>query len=245
MLPRFFVSSEILAGSRAILGGAEFHHLRVRRLQVGHAVVLFDGLGRQRQGIVVDIDKQRAQIDLQVDPSVQRESPLHLVLAPALLKGDKLDLVIEKAVELGVSELRPFTCERSISQASAARRDRWIRIARGAAKQCQRSVVPDIAAPLPFDELLSSTTAAVRLLFWEHCPPTGLEVPAPQPPTSVSVLAAVGPEGGFTAAETDRAMRAGFRLVGLGPRILRAETAAIAAVTLCQFLWGDLGRGPG
>ncbi len=244
-LPRFLVVPEALASVHTVLTGPDLHHLRVRRLRAGSEVILADGLGRQRQGVVVSVDRRQAVIRLTNALPVQRESTLHLVLAQALLKRDKLDLVIEKATELGTTEIVVFTSERSVLQADGDRRARWGRVARSAAQQCQRSTLPRIAGPLSFDDLLSSCADGLRLLFWEEQVPGSLAHVHRQHAGAVSILAVVGPEGGFSTAEAARAAAAGFHLVGLAPRILRAETAALAAVTLCQFLWGDLGRGDG
>lgn len=242
-IPQFIVGPESLVGNRATLTGPELHHLRVRRLRVGSDVILCDGCGQQRYGTVLQIDRRQAVIGLtSTQPSVQ-ESPLHLLLAQALLKSDKLDVVVEKATELGVSGLIFFSCARSLGRVAAGREARWERVARSATKQCQRSSVPTIIGPISFDELLSQYTATLRLLFWEGGPVDGLLAAQRAHPQTDSVLAVVGPEGGFSAAEAQRATAAGFRSVGLAHRILRAETAALVAVTLCQFLWGDLVRG--
>jgi 16S rRNA (uracil1498-N3)-methyltransferase len=187
------------------------------------------------------LDRHRAVIHLGNTLSQQRESPLHLVLAQALLKADKLDLVIEKTTELGVTEVLIFTSDRTIGGASENRRSRWNRIAQSAAKQCQRSAVPRVEGPVPFDAVLDRCAGGLRLLLWEGFSHSGPGIARHQLQDRAAVLAAVGPEGGFSPREVGRAAAAGFHIVGLAPRILRAETAAIAAVTLCQFFWGDLG----
>lgn len=239
-LSRFLVSREALSSTRAVLIGPELHHLRVRRLRVGSALVLADGLGHQRRGIVAALNRHQAVIQMTDEPLIHRESKLRLVLAQALLKADKLDLVIEKATELGATELLLFTCARSLGQVTSERRARWNRVARSAAQQCQRSTVPLIAGPVSFAGLLAQHPDALRLFFWEESPAGGLVAARWNDPKARSVVAVVGPEGGFSATEAEAAAAAGFRFVGLAPRILRAETAAVVAVTLCQFLWGDL-----
>ncbi len=228
---------------RAVLTGAQLQHLRARRLRVGSKVVLADGAGQQRQGIVAAMDRQHAVIQVIDEQPLQRESPLRLTLAQALLKSDKLDWVIEKTTELGVTELIVFASERTVGRATQDRHARWTRLARSAAEQCQRSQLPHIAGPVTFDELLSWPGDALRLFFWEQQPPGSLAALYRLHPLASSVLAAVGPEGGFSVREAERAAAMGFHIVGLAPRILRAETAAIAAATLCQFLWGDIGSG--
>lgn len=238
--PRFLVHPDALGhADTAVLTGDELHHLRVRRLHVGSELVLCDGLGHQRHGIVTALGHDRAVVRISADEPLQRESQLHLVLAQALLKADKLDLVLEKATELGVSDILLFTCERTLRHAGADRRARWNRVARSAAKQCQRSIVPRVEGPISFEAILHRSDP-LRLFFWENGPLHGLPRSGQEP--AASMLVVVGPEGGFSAAEAEQASAAGFQLVGIGPRILRAETAALVAVTLCQFVWGDLAR---
>ena len=224
-----------------VLTGPELHHLRVRRLGVGTPIVLFDGCGNQRQGIVTAVDRRQAWIQFTHEDIAPSESPLRVVLAQAVLKATKLDIVIEKATELGVQELLLFTAERSVSHTTAVRMERWHRIAESAAKQCQRSTVPSIRGPIAFAALLREPSASLRLFFWEAAPHLTLDAVARRHRQCASVLAVVGPEGGFTAREADLAEAAGFQVVGLSRRILRAETAAIVTLALCQFLWGDLG----
>jgi len=241
--PRFVVAPEALSGTSTVLTGPELHHLRVRRLRTGSDLILCDGCGQQRPGIVTTLNRERAVIHFTAATPIERESPLRLVLAQALVKGDKVDLIVEKGTELGMQELLLVRTERSLGNVSPGRVERWSRIARAAAKQCQRSAVPRIAGPISFDELLERRDS-LRLLFWEGSARGALTVVEPRLDSSASVLAAVGPEGGFSPAEAARATACGFRLMSLGARILRAETAAVVAVTLCQFLWGDLHAEP-
>ena len=238
--PRFLAGPDAFDSSSAILSGAELHHLRVRRLSRGSELVLVNGRGQERRGIVVALDRHRAVIRFVADAPVACESPIRIILAQALLKGDQLDLVVEKTTELGVSELLLFSSERSLGRASAERQTRWQRIARSAAKQSRRSVVPIITGPVPFERVLQHHADGRRLLLCEDSQ-AGWTVPGEQITPGQAVLVTVGPEGGFSALEVKHAAHAGVRIVGLAHRILRAETAAIVAVTLCQFLWGDLG----
>jgi 16S rRNA (uracil1498-N3)-methyltransferase len=227
-------------GSRVLLDGTELHHLRVRRLRVGDAVILMDGCGRERPGTVTEIADRRAVIVLSVDNmGGSNESSLTLKLAVALIKPDKLDLVVEKATELGVSEVIPYSSERCIANTRRERVSRWRRIAQSAAKQSQRAYVPTVRDPIAFEQLLLINTDHTRLLFWERAS-TGSSWPANGQSSPTRIVAAVGPEGGLTGDEAEAARSAGFHILGLGPRILRAETAAIAAIVLCQNRWGDL-----
>ncbi len=240
MRAHFLVPAGQLSGPRAVLTGSELHHLRVRRLHIGSAIVLGDGQGRQRHGRIVALDARQAVVDLSPELAPTSESPLRLVLAQAALKADKMDLIVEKATELGVTEIVVYTSERSLGHPSPARQARWQRIARSATKQSQRSVVPAIVASLAFDALLTRSED-LRILFCARGATSSIADVrgAPQ-----SVLAVIGPEGGFGDSEMARAAARGFHMLGLGPRTLRAETASLAAIALCQLLWGDLGHIP-
>ena len=244
-LPRFVVDSEALSGARVVLTGTQLHHLRARRLRVGSKLVLADGVSMQRHGVVTAIDRHQAVIRVTDDQPLQRDSSLRLTLAQALLKGDKLDWAIEKSTELGATEVVLFTSERTVGRAGVERQARWTRVARSAAQQCQRSTLPLIIGPVPLDQVVARDDAVLRLFFSEHETPGSLATVHRQHAQASSVLAVVGPEGGFSPREAAQAAAAGFHLVGLAPRILRAETAAVVAATLCQFLWGDLGENAG
>lgn len=217
----------------ATIAGAELHHLRVRRLGAGDAVLCFDDSGTEYEGVIRRVADASAEIEVTAAARPRRESTLDLVLAQALLKGDRLDLVVEKATELGASAVVLFTCERSLARPSPPRLERLRRIAAAAAKQCGRLRVPDVRGPLAFDEV---AVAPAILLHPDAEAPLAAALGERE-----RVVVVVGPEGGFTAAEVDQARVAGCRLASLGPRVLRAETAALAATALCQHLRGDLG----
>jgi len=235
--PRFFVTADRLRAGQVTLSPSEARHVRVRRLVVGDPVALFDGEGHSCDGVITAI--ARGEMTVAVTerlPDLAAESPLTLTLAVAMLKADRMDWVIEKATELGATHIVPFTSRYSLARPSSNRRRRWQDIARSAAKQSGRSRVPGLHEPTTFD-LVVERPADERLVFWEAQAGQGaLDGGTPHPST---VLAVVGPEGGFTREEAAAAVRAGCRLVSLGPRILRAETAAVAAVALCQHVWGD------
>lgn len=167
------------------------------------------------------------------------ESRFALTLAQAVLKSDKTDLVVQKATELGVHEIILHVSERCIARPSPDRVRRWERIARAAAKQCQRAHIPQICGPVTFSDLIHAPRRGGGLLFWENAPLTARWPDTP----GASLVAVVGPEGGFTEPEVNAARSSGFDVVGLGPRVLRAETAAIAAIVLCQQRWGDMASG--
>jgi 16S rRNA (uracil1498-N3)-methyltransferase len=164
-----------------------------------------------------------------------------LTLALGLLKGQKMDLVIEKATELGVQTIMPFVSTSTVATIPPERQTdrlaRWQRIAQSAAKQ-SGSPLPHISPPCSFDQLLADIPpAANKLLFYEHEQALTLRTFASSHRALASLWIVIGPEGGFTAREVQQARSAGFTIASLGPSILRAETASIAAVSLCQYLW--------
>lgn len=240
--PRFLVGPAVLNESAAVLRGDEFRHLLVRRLALGAFVVLTDGLGRERTGTLGSLSRSEARIDF-VDGPLEnaRESPLRIVLAQALLKADKLDLVIEKAAELGVAEIQLVACARSLRrQASSAQLQRWKRIAESATKQSQRSVIPIVGGPTPIEAIHTLPSTDLKLCSTASASPTSLLDSGTCRLRVHSVTVAIGPEGDFTEDELGAFRAAGFVPVHLGPRILRAETAAIVALSLVQHLWGDI-----
>jgi len=168
------------------------------------------------------------------------ESPLRVLLALSPLKGDRMELAIQKATELGVTEIWPVITARTDAAARPAlqgsRLERWDKVASGAAEQCGRAVVPRVISAMSLEDLLRTPFEGRRITFWET-PGRPALATEPRP---AAALAMVGPAGGFEGWEAEQLATAGFELVSLGPRILRAETAAIAAVTLLQVVWGDL-----
>ena len=250
-MPRFFVPASDIADSQATLRGTEFRHLqRVLRLREGDHVTLFDDAGREHAGVIRSLSPRVAVVRITVSTAPARESPLAITLYQAIPKGRKMDLVIEKATELGVHAVVPFLSAFCMGTTAGAtgKHERWQRIALAAAKQSGRTSVPTIATPGTFTEAIASAAHDdLRLLFFEGAgtsPLAAVPDPSSTPPPVRSATAAVviGPEGGFSRDEVAAARDAGFLILGIGPRILRTETAALVAVTLVQARWGDLGR---
>ena len=222
----------------------EARHLRdVLRLKTGDEVYVFNGAGREFRCSVVNTnrDSTELQIDSEVEPA-KPESQLELKLCVALLKGEKFDLVVQKATELGVSAIVPLITRyadihlRDESDANK-RVARWQRIALEAAKQSGRALVPEVSTPVAFDSFLVGTKDAELCLMFSERGGSGLSESSLAPK---SVTALVGSEGGWSDEEIARAREENVRVVTLGGRILRAETAAIAVAALLQHLFGDL-----
>lgn len=237
-LPRFLVRPDRLRAAQVELTGPELRHLRVRRVAVGAQVILFDGAGRSFRARLVQIDRQRALIEVVQEVIEARLTRPRLVLAQALLKGPGMDLVIEKATELGIDAIRPYTAERSVPlSTSPGRHDRWCRIAASAAKQSQRADVPTIGEPCSLVDLLAASEEATRVVLVEPEQQSTRSVVGPdQIALDHSILVLVGPEGGHSSDELATAAHFDLTPVSLGESTLRAETAAIAAIAILQFL---------
>jgi 16S rRNA (uracil1498-N3)-methyltransferase len=238
---RFHVA-EAAPGARVHLPEHSAHHARdVLRLRTGAAVRVFDGAGAEFEAVLESVSRQGVSAHVLGAAEARPESPLHVVLAVSPLRGDRMELVVQKATELGVAEIRPVVTARTDAAARPAlkgtRQERWEKVASGAAEQSGRAVVPVVAPTSTFGALLDQAFDGLRILFLERSGPAPLST-LPRPSR---VLLLVGPAGGWEDSEVERAGAAGFVTAGLGPRILRAETAALAAVSAVQVLWGDLG----
>lgn len=240
-LPRFHVPTAA-PGARVHLPEHAAHHAReVLRLRSGEAVRVFDGAGNEWAGVLDLVTRRDVTAHLGEVVASRPESPLRIVLALSPLKGDRMELVVQKATELGVSEIWPVVTSRTDAAARPAlhgsRQERWEKVASGAAEQCGRAVVPAIAPTAMLEGLLAAPFDGTKALLLEKgTPPPLASLPRPD-----ALLLLSGPAGGFEDWEAERLQAAGFNAIGLGPRILRAETAAVAAVALAQGLWGDLG----
>ncbi len=247
---RIFVEPEHLTADRAVLTGTGCHHLRnVLRFKPGDDVVVFDGAGRECLGVLELYQGETAVVRILGDAVRSSESPLELTVAPCLAKGKKIDLIVEKAIELGANRICVVQSERSVGRLDPAqameRVERWRRIARSAAEQSGRTRMPVIERIRTFEEFVASRPAGtLGLLFATGVGRTPAGSLRQDHPDANHVVAMIGPEGGFSAEEVDYAQQHGWVIVGLGPRVLRTETAAIVAAALCQTLWGDLGGQP-
>jgi 16S rRNA (uracil1498-N3)-methyltransferase len=239
---RFTLPPERVVDGRVTFDAAESRHLtRVLRLGPGDTVIATDGGGRDYTVRLDSIGDAATGTVLAVAHGVP-ESPLAVTLVQGIPKGDKMEAIVRAATELGVTCVRPALCERTIVRLEPGRwrerARRWQRVAREAAKQCGRAVIPEIDAPRRLAECLDRA-ADVRLCFWEaggvplH---EALAIPA----APRSALLVVGPEGGLAPGEVDAARGHGLTVTSLGPRILRTETAGPAAVAILQARFGDL-----
>ena len=242
IIPRFHVP-EAAPGAVLPLPEHWAHHAReVLRLRAGAAVRVFDGAGAEFDATLETVTRREVVARLRGQVAARPESPLHVTVALSPLKGDLMELAIQKCTELGVAAVRPVITVRTDAAARPAlkgsRQERWDKVASGAAAQCGRAVVPDVAPTVPLAELLRSPFAGRKVVLWEA---PGQRPLRELPPRNGELLVLIGPAGGWESAEMDEIRAAGFEPASLGPRILRAETAAMAAVAAVQSLWGDLG----
>lgn len=230
-----FIDPELISGRQQVKVPREKarYLLSVLRCREGDAVAVIDGKGRAYEARVVSIIKKDVFIDITGELLLNSELPVPLLLCQGMLKGEKMDLVIQKSTELGVAEIVPLVTERSIVK-ETRKMKRWHSIAEEAAEQCGRAVIPAIRPPAQLKDMLAGKKVN-GLLFREHGG-IGLPEALKTVDRTRAVHLFIGPEGGFTADEVCMAEENGITGATLGKRILRAETAAIAAVTLVQFL---------
>jgi 16S rRNA (uracil1498-N3)-methyltransferase len=238
---RFYAQPNRFDGQTVKLAVEETRHLRdVLRMKPGENAQIFDGDGREFLAEVESIAKRETLLKIieEIDPPAP-ESNLDLTLAACVYKNDKFDLVIQKAVELGVARMTPMISFRSEAnlQATLKRTERWRKIALEATKQCERAKVMVIDEPLPFEAVVAgmSANSGMLLMFSEK---DGKSLP--QKAEADKITALVGPKGGWQDSEIELAENRGFLQVKLGQRIMRAETAAITFAALLQHRFGDL-----
>lgn len=235
MNPRFYCPQPLIAHSELSPPQELANHLRVLRCGVTDEITLFDGQGTQISARITEITKKNISLQLLDDLQTQAPPALRLHLGQALCRFDRMDLILQKAVELNVTEITPLYAERSQGrlkgEALQRKIEHWQEIMMGACEQCQQNHLPTIHAPMPLHEWLSDTQADLKLQFvlerahsLKSCTIT---------PESCALL--IGPEGGFTIQEEDLADQANFTRITLGERILRVETAAILALGLVNY----------
>ncbi len=241
-MTRVHVPAPLAAGRPcAVQGDAANHIARVLRLAVGDALTLFDGAGGEYAGRIQAIAKGTVIVEVGERCAVERESPLSLTLAQGVSRGERMDWVVQKAVELGVSRLVPVLTERSVvrldPRQALSKQRHWQGIAIAACEQCGRDRIPEVAMPVPLAQLLDGLAPeGSRLLL----SPEGGATLADLESVHASLTVLIGPEGGLSEAERRAARAQGFQALRLGPRVLRTETAAVAALAVLQHRFGDL-----
>ncbi|MDY6822436.1 MAG: 16S rRNA (uracil(1498)-N(3))-methyltransferase [Thermodesulfobacteriota bacterium] len=239
---RFFIDKPASIGMPHTIQGPDAKHIAsVLRMKQGDTIGMFDGKGHTLMARINAISPKAVQVTITDMLAFDTDSPVHITLGQALLKDKKMDGLVRQLTELGISEWLPFETERAVPDRNrmhvSQRIARWESIARESLKQCERGMLPRIHPPVSFDEVVDAAAAYdMGIIF------TGNDTPAlektAQPVSRILIL--IGPEGGFTAGEIDHARAKGLIPAGMGPRILKADTAAVAACALVQHIFGDM-----
>jgi len=238
---RFYTDAALCAGGMAQLPEDAAHHaVHVLRLREGEEVTLFNGRGGEHAGRIARIERLRVTVDVLAHHALERESPLAVTLVQGVSSREKMDFTVQKATELGVAALQPVIAARSVGRIAGERavqkRAHWQRVAIAACEQCGRNRVPQVLPPVPIAEYCRTVSRADGLLL---SPDAQLGLREAAARLKGAVALAAGPEAGFSAAEEAMLQEAGFVPVRLGPRVLRTETAALAALAALNALAGD------
>jgi len=241
-MPRFHCPQPLVPGSLVDLPEAVAHHLHVVRQQSGDELVLFNGEGGQVRARLVEIGKRRATAEILVHDAVDVELPFRVTLAQGLPEGSKMDWIVEKAVELGVGAIQPLAAQRSVVRLSGERADKrlahWQAVVVSASEQCGRNRLADVAPVQDVDRWLAAPSTGTRILLSPRADASLAQWTRQTPAQDVTLL--VGPEGGLTDQEEDAARAAGALALSMGPRVLRTETAGLAALAILAAGWGGI-----
>ncbi|WP_020395226.1 16S rRNA (uracil(1498)-N(3))-methyltransferase [Thiolinea disciformis] len=241
-MPRFYIADSLDVGNTLLLPDTVFRHaIQVLRLNLNELLILFNGQGGEYQARITELSKRQASVIIEEYIPTNPESTLKLSLVQALIKPDKMDFALQKAVELGITTFQPLITRRSVVQVGkekiARKLEHWQAIALGACEQSGRTSIPMILEPISLETYLAQTTGAARIILAPELEQTLADLPLHKP-QALDVV--IGPEGGFTSEEVKACLDRGVHGVTIGPRILRAETASISALSLMQHRFGDL-----
>lgn len=238
-IPRFYDDQPLAAEQTVDLSDAVVQHVcRALRMRVGDPIILFNGDGNEYHAQLETVEKRRASVRIQdvIQPAV--ESPLQIRIGQSLSRGERMDYAVQKATEMGMQQMFPLFSERCEVKLNNERQDKrirhWQQVAISACEQSGRCAVPTINAPQTLEQWVQQEDAELKLVLHHH---TATPLGDFAPPQSVALL--IGPEGGLTEKEVELARDHGFQPVAFGPRVMRTETAPVAALALLQHLWGD------
>ncbi|MFL1455104.1 16S rRNA (uracil(1498)-N(3))-methyltransferase [Marinobacter sp. GN3S48] len=242
-VPRIYTRSSLSEGGTTALDENAAQHVgRVLRMQPGQELLLFNGDGNDYPATITSASKKQVEVQVGAPAANATESSLDIVLGQTLSKGDRMDYAVQKAVEMGVSRIVPLTTERCDVKLKGDREEKrlrhWQSVAISAAEQCGRARVPEILPVMTLAEWFEHTADCNLRLVLHHRTEQSLD--SMNKPARVALM--IGPEGGLSPEEITAAENSGFLPVAIGPRVLRTETAPVAAITLCQWLWGDIGK---
>lgn len=238
-MPRFYLPTALAPHTTLNLPDNIIRHIHVLRLNAGDSITLFNGTGNDFAATLQTIGKRHAECHIHAQRQPENESPLAITLVQAISSGERMDFTLQKSVELGVRAIQPIISERCVVRLSGERADkrvqRWQDIVIAACEQSGRSIVPTVQPIVSFSDYLRQMSPELHLMMSLRRATTLRDItPAPQ-----TLRLMIGPEGGWTPAEEQAALAAGVQTITLGKRVLRTETAAMAAMAAMQVLWGD------
>jgi len=244
-----FLPTEQLTSEQITITGEQAKHLSVLRIKPGELIQIFDGIGHRYISKVIKSCRKEVSVEILKEEVYSAESPLSIILAQGVPKGEKMDFIIQKSTELGVKKIIPLISERSQIRYTA-KAERWRKIAASASQQSGRGEIPEIESPISLSEFLKPPIlpltkggkgGLLRIIFSEEEKKQNLKKVLKNFQDITNIIILIGPEGGFSPAELTLATNGGFTPASLGPRILRTETAAITAISIIQYELGDMG----
>ena len=237
--PRFFVDRPLASGAEVELPDRVVRHVAVLRMRIGDSLTLFDGAGGEHECALSSIRKNSVRARVIAWHDLERESGIQITLALGLSGADHMDYAMQKSTELGVRAIRPLATERSVVRLSEERAERrlahWRNLVAAACEQCGRNRLPEVHPVATLGELLSGAESGAQRLLLTPAGTVRLRELAP----ADRIIVLIGPEGGLSEDEEHRVLKAGFTAVRVGPRVLRTETAPLAAISALQAMWGD------
>jgi len=241
-MTRIFQASPLESRATLRLNEKASHHLaNVLRAKVGDTLTVFNGQGCEHHAVIQQINKKSVEVELLDLLPNKSESPIRICLAQGIARGEKMDYIVQKAVELGVHTVMPLVTERCNVRLQGDREEKriqhWQAVVVSACEQSGRSVLPEVMSPMTLAEWLPTVSADKRFVLSPH---VSEKMPTDDLPANASIVLLIGPEGGLSDQEVALAQQYGFLPLNLGPRVLRTETAALAAVTVLQYRYGDL-----
>ena len=241
-IPRVYSPQTLEVGDCIELeAGAARHLTSALRMSSGQLITLFNGQGGQYGAELIEAKKGKATVTIKSFEAIERESPLGIHLAIGISRGERMDWIVQKATELGVSEITPLFTERCEVKLSGDRLEKkishWQQVAISACEQSQRNTVPEINTALKIDQWQANCDASLKLVLHHRTESHLADMPKP----SGQIALLIGPEGGLSEREIELSIAQDFQPLALGPRVLRTETAPLAAISILQSLWGDMG----
>lgn len=241
-MPRFYLNQPLHTGETLSLTEAVAHHIQVLRLPAGSDIQLFNGQGGEYTAVIEDITKKQVIVSIKSHDTSERELSHQLTLAQALPEGNKLDWILEKSVELGATHIQPLSAQRCVVKLNADRAEKkvqhWEAILIAAAQQCGRNHVPDLLPLASFTQWIKQPACQPRIMLTPRATHSLTQWAMHNPAQDVTIM--IGPEGGFSPDEEEIAIASGITMCSIGPRILRTETAGLAAITTLTAIWGEM-----